>query len=204
MPQLLVRVESWSCRSPLLVVHHIIKSVVLRPGGKKVARNAPKHNSSHLYRAGVFVPVVARPIQDMSEVSITDKTVGVRLPRLRCRAIGWRTKHPIKFHPAPKLDALTAEEVFGWKKTFTSMKVRLSARKQDRGGRWCLAKVPYYSTNPVLAYPIEERMRQLGRLDRYQKELAKVTRSKNIPSDWASPDQCCRAAIKAVGRYRRA
>ena len=51
-------------------------------------------------------------------------------------------KDPIKFHPAPKLDALTAEEVFGWKKTFTSMKVRLSARKQDRGGRWCLAKVP--------------------------------------------------------------
>jgi hypothetical protein len=52
-------------------------------------------------------------------------------------------KAPDKIPPAPpKLDALTAEEVFGWKKTFTSMKVRLSARKQDRGGRWRLAKVP--------------------------------------------------------------
>jgi hypothetical protein len=44
-------------------------------------------------------------------------------------------------------------------------------------------------------------MKQLGRLDRYQKELAKITRSKKIPSEWASPDQRCRAAIKAVGRY---
>jgi hypothetical protein len=44
-------------------------------------------------------------------------------------------------------------------------------------------------------------MQQLGRMDRYQKELSKITRSKNIPSDWASPDQRCRAAIKAVGRY---
>jgi hypothetical protein len=44
-------------------------------------------------------------------------------------------------------------------------------------------------------------MKQLGRLDRYQKELSKVTRAKNIPSDWATPDQRCRAAIKAVGQY---
>jgi len=32
--------------------------------------------------------VVAQPIQDMSAVSITDKTVGIRLPRLRRGAIG--------------------------------------------------------------------------------------------------------------------
>ncbi len=44
-------------------------------------------------------------------------------------------------------------------------------------------------------------MKQLGRLDRYDKELSKLTRSKSIPSDWASPDQRCRAAIKAVGQY---
>jgi len=44
-------------------------------------------------------------------------------------------------------------------------------------------------------------MKQLGRLDRYQKELAKITRSKNIPSDWATRDQRCRAAIKALGQY---
>jgi hypothetical protein len=44
-------------------------------------------------------------------------------------------------------------------------------------------------------------MKQLERLDRYQKELAKITHAKDIPSDWASPDQRCRAAIKAVGQY---
>jgi len=66
---------------------------------------------------------------------------------------------------------------------------------------WRLAKVPYYSTNPIHAYLIEERMRQLGRLDRYQKELSKITHAKNIPSEWASPDQRCRAAIKTMGEY---
>jgi hypothetical protein len=65
---------------------------------KKAARNAPKCHYSRLYRAGVFVFVVAQPIQDMSAVSITHKTVGIRLPRLRCGAIGRRTKHPIKSH----------------------------------------------------------------------------------------------------------
>ena len=44
-------------------------------------------------------------------------------------------------------------------------------------------------------------MKQLGRMDRYQKELSKLIRPENIPSDWATPDQRCRAAIKAVGQY---
>ena len=78
------------------------------------ARNAPKCHHSRLYRASIFVSVVAEPIQDLSAVSITDETVGIGLPRLRYgAAIVWRTKHPIKSHP--KLDALTAEKVFGWK-----------------------------------------------------------------------------------------
>ena len=29
---------------------------------------------------------------------------------------------------------------------------------------------------------------RLGPMDRYEKELSKLTRSENIPSDWASPD----------------
>src|SRR5262245_34804812 len=66
----------------------------------KAARNAPKCHYSRLYRAGVFVSVVAQPIQDMSAVSVTYKTVGNRLPRLRCGAIGWRTKRQIKSHQA--------------------------------------------------------------------------------------------------------
>jgi hypothetical protein len=50
-------------------------------------RNAPKRHYSSLYRAGFFVFVVAEPIQDLSAVSISHKTVGVRLPCLWCRAI---------------------------------------------------------------------------------------------------------------------
>jgi hypothetical protein len=45
-------------------------------------------------------------------------------------------------------------------------------------------------------------MRQLARLDGYQKELSKITHTKNIPEEWAAPDQSCRAAIKAVGYGR--
>jgi hypothetical protein len=70
-----------------------------------------------------------------------------------------------KIPPGPKLDALTAEEVFGWKNVHKH-EGTLVGKKQDKAGRWRLAKVPYYSTNPVHAYPIEDRMKQLGRLDR--------------------------------------
>jgi hypothetical protein len=144
--------------------------------------------------------VVARPIQDLSAVSITHKTVGIRLPRLWCGAIGWRTKLPIKSRPVHSLDALTAEKVFGWKNVHKH-EGSLVGKKQDKAGHWRLAKVPYYSTNPLHAYSIEDRMKQLGRLDRYLKEISKITHAKNVPSDWASPDQRCRAAIKAVGQY---
>jgi len=58
-----------------------------------------------------------------------------------------------------------------------------------------------YSTNPAHAYSIDERTEELGRSDRYEKELSKITRSKKIPLEWATPDQRCRAAIKAVGKY---
>ncbi|PWT78204.1 MAG: hypothetical protein C5B58_15580 [Acidobacteria bacterium] len=37
-------------------------------------------------------------------------------------------------------------------------------------------------------------MKQLGRLDRYQKELSKIAHAKNVPSEWATLDQRCRAA----------
>ncbi len=105
-----------------------------------------------------------------------------------------------KIPPGPKLDALTAEKVFGWKNVHKHGGT-IVGKKLDKAGHWRRAKVPNYSTNPLHSYSVENRMKQLGRLDRYQKELSKLTRSKNIPSDWASPDQRCRAAIKAVGRY---
>jgi hypothetical protein len=109
-----------------------------------------------------------------------------------------------KIPPGPKLDALTAEKVFGWRNVHQhNDRGGLYGKRQDKLGHWRLAKVPSYSTNPLQAYPIEERMKQLGRLDRYQKELSKITQTTNIPSEWASPDQRCRAAIKAMGQYGR-
>jgi hypothetical protein len=104
--------------------------------------------------------------------------------------------------PGPKLDVLTAEKVFGWQNVHKH-EGSLVGRKQDKAGRWRRAKVPNYSTSPLHSYSVENRMKQLGRMDRYQKELSKITRSKNIPSEWASPDQRCRAAIKAMGGYGR-
>src|SRR5262245_908632 len=86
-PGYLCKAESQSCGSALLVVHHTRLSV-LRSGREKAARNAPKSHYYRFYHAGVFAAVVAKPIQDMSAVSITDKTVGIRLPRLWCGAIG--------------------------------------------------------------------------------------------------------------------
>jgi hypothetical protein len=105
-----------------------------------------------------------------------------------------------KILPRPKLDALTAEKVFGWQNVHKHQGA-LVGKKQDKAGHWRRAKVPNYSTNPLHSYSVENRMKPLGRSDRYQNELSKITRSKNLPSDWASPDQRCRAAIQAVGRY---
>ena len=54
------------------------------------------------------------------------------------------------------------------------------------------------STDPVLAYAIDQRMKHIGKSERYQKELAKITRAKTLPPEWAPPDQRARAALKAV------
>jgi hypothetical protein len=109
-----------------------------------------------------------------------------------------------KIPPGPKLDALTAEKVFGWKNVHkhNDRGGGLYGKRQDKAGHWRLAKVPNYSTNPLHAYSIDDRVKQPGRLDRYHKELSRITRAKGIPSDWASPDHRCRAAIKAVGAVR--
>jgi hypothetical protein len=62
----------------------------------------------------------------MPEVSITHQTVGIHLPRLRCGAIGWRTKLSV--------DGLTAEKVFGWKNV-DKHEGSLVGSKQDKAGR---------------------------------------------------------------------
>ena len=56
--------------------------------------------AKHARLTTVFGVVVAQPIQDMSAVSITHKTVGIGLPRLRYGTIGWRTRLSTKSHLA--------------------------------------------------------------------------------------------------------
>jgi len=87
--------------------------------------------------------------------------------------------------------------VLGWKNVHKHDGA-LVGKKQDKAGRWRTAKVPSYSTNPVQAYAIDERMKQLGRSEQYAKELSRIATAKKVPVEWVSPDQRCRAAIKAV------
>jgi hypothetical protein len=108
-------------------------------------------------------------------------------------------KRPDKVPPGPELDTLTAENVFGWKYVHKHDGA-LVGKKQDRAGRWRSAKVPSYSSNPVHAYAIDERIKQLGRSERYAKELSRITRAKKIPTDWATPEQRAKAALKALGK----
>ena len=110
------------------------------------------------------------------------------------------TNPPDKILPGPELDALTAQRVFGWKNVHKHDGA-LVGKKQDKAGHWRTAKVPTYSTDPVNAYAIDEHMKQLGRSDKYAKELSRIAKAKKIPVEWASPDQRCRAAIKAMGQY---
>ena len=96
-----------------------------------------------------------------------------------------------------ELDALTAERVFGWK-DIERREHQPWGKRKDKGGRWRPARVPDYSTDPTYADDLEQRMNELGLLKQYLKELAKASRAKGLPPDWAPPDQRCRAAINAV------
>jgi hypothetical protein len=105
-------------------------------------------------------------------------------------------KAPDKVPPGPELDTLTAENVF-WKYVHKHDGA-LVGKKQDKAGRWRSANVPSYSTNPVDAYSIDERMKQLGRSEKYLRELSRLTRANRIPADWATPEQRAKAALKTL------
>jgi len=92
-------------------------------------------------------------------------------------------KTPDKIPSGPQLDILTAQKVFGWKNVHQH-DGEIVGKKQDKAGRWRSAKVPSYSTDPVLAYAIheiDERIKQLRKSKPYHKELAKITRVKKLP-----------------------
>ena len=75
-----------------------------------------------------------------------------------------------KIPPGPKLDALTAEKVFVRQKVHMHQG-SLVGRKQDKAGHWRRAKVPNYSTNPLHSYSVENRVKELGRIDRYERNF---------------------------------
>ena len=104
-----------------------------------------------------------------------------------------------KIRSDSNLAIATAEKLFGWKSVH-KRDGELIGKKQDKLGRWRSAKVPSYSTDPVHAYTIDERMKQLGRSERYIKELSRITKGKNLPHEWATPEQRSRAALKALGK----
>jgi len=100
-----------------------------------------------------------------------------------------------------ELTVATAEIVFGWKNVHNH-NGELLGKKQDKLGRWRSARVPDYSNDPSQAYAIDERMKHLRCWDQYMKELSKLTRSKNLPLEWATPEQRGRAAITVLRRKR--
>jgi hypothetical protein len=85
----------------------------------------------------------------------------------------------------------------GWK-DLRRQSDRYWGRKKDRAGRWRRAAVSDYCHEPTTSYLIEERMKELGLLEEYERELEKIAKARKLPSPWASPDQRCRAAVKTV------
>jgi hypothetical protein len=108
--------------------------------------------------------------------------------------------------PDRELDAKFAETVMGWKDVHRVQVGKGSGeyfgKKPDKLGRFRKARVPEFCNDPGIAADIEARMKQLGLWKRYEKELSKATRAKGLPSDWATPEQACRAALMVVKRPR--
>lgn len=101
-----------------------------------------------------------------------------------------------------QLTKATAERVFGWKSVRKHNGV-LVGKKQDKAGRWRRANVPDYAADQRFAYAVDDRMKELGWWERYLKELSRITKSKELPADWATPEQRCQAALKVIrGRLR--
>lgn len=102
--------------------------------------------------------------------------------------------------PGPELDALVAEQIMGWKDVHRQTKTEgvYWGKKPDKAGRLRSGRVPDYSTESSLASDVESRVKELGLLEEYTKELSNIVRAKGLPASWASPAQRCRAALKAV------
>jgi len=111
-------------------------------------------------------------------------------------------KTPSRMLSGDKLTKATAEQVFGWKNV-RKHDGELIGKKQDRAGRWRKAKVPDYAGDQRNAYTIDDRVKQLGSSERYMKELSRITKANNLPPEWATPEQRCRAALQVNSGHLR-
>jgi hypothetical protein len=107
---------------------------------------------------------------------------------------------PTKNSPDPNLTIETAERVFGWRDVHTH-DGKLIGKKQDKLGRWRPEPVPDYANDPIQLLFLEPRIKQLGRWERYLKELRKLTTVGKLPG-WTTPEQRCRAALAAIPKRR--
>ena len=98
-----------------------------------------------------------------------------------------------------KLTAAVAATVFGWR-SVRKREGTLIGKRQDKAGRWRTAKVPDYANDIRQSYAIDERMKQLGHTARYLKELERMTKAKKLPTEWATPEQRSKAALKALSK----
>ena len=105
----------------------------------------------------------------------------------------------------PDLNAQVAKKILGWKNVHRDHKNgnpdEVLAKKPDKAGRWRQTKVPNFSGEIGNIMVIENRLRQLGLFDLYTKELTKIALAKNLPVDWATPDQRCKAALTVVDKH---
>jgi hypothetical protein len=60
----------------------------------------------------------------------------------------------------------------------------LIGKKQDKLGRWRIAKVSDYANDPVQAYAIDERIKQLGRSARIPEGACRTMKAKNFRASY--------------------
>ena len=102
------------------------------------------------------------------------------------------------------MNARVAKEILGWKNVHRDHKNGNSdevwAKKPDKLGRWRKTKVPNFCADIGEIPVVENRLRQLGRFERYTKELAKIAAKDKLPVGWATADQRCRAALSVISK----
>jgi hypothetical protein len=96
-----------------------------------------------------------------------------------------------------ELNAEIAKRVMGWKNVHRQDRLTYIGKKQDKIGHWRTAKVPDY-LDLKFTSQIEERLKQLGLLEKYTQTLTKIAQSEGLPEEWATPKQRCRAALKTM------